>query len=131
MARIEWVKQMLNNWAMWCRQRDDGGLGYPTRTAFANLGGRGSRAEATVPILAVEAEVTNQAVQSLRISQKHLHDVLMMHYAKGIEIPDVARRLGRVEGTIRKNLEDADFAIARWYQDRKTAAEKRADACTK
>lgn len=126
MARIDWVRQKLENWARWCAQRDDGGTGYPSQTAFARLGGKGSRSEAVIPILSIEAEQTDQAVRSLRLSQSHLYLVLTWHYAQNMTIQRVALRMGKAESTIKRNLEDADHALARWFNDRKAAAEARA-----
>ncbi len=119
MARIEWVRQRLEEWSRWCMQKDSGGLGYPSQTAFARLGGKGSRAESVVPTISIQASETNDAVDSLKVSQPHLFDVLTMIYAKGLPRHLVAKRLSKAESTVKRNLEDADHAIARWLGERK------------
>lgn len=118
MARIEWVRARLENWSRWCAQQENSGLGYPTQTAFARLGGKGRRSETTIPVLAIEAAETDQAVRSLQLTQSHLYQVLTLVYAKNLPRHMVATKLCRHESTIKKNLEDADHAIARWLRDR-------------
>lgn len=121
MARIEWVRARLENWARWCAQQDGGGLGYPSQTAFARLGGKGSRSEAVVPISSLDASEIDSAVKSLRLTQDHLYKVLTLTYAQGLPRHLVARKMGRAESTISANLEAGDRAIARWLQDKREA----------
>lgn len=121
MACIEWVRHRLENWARWCQQQDSNGLGYPTQAAFVRLGGRSGRSEATIPTDNIAANETDQAVKSLQGVQSHLYLVLTLHYAQGLPRHLVAKRMARSERTIRQNLEDADYALARWFEDRKHA----------
>lgn len=115
MARIDWVRMQLENWARWCTSQDRGGLGYPSQAAFAKLGGHGRRAEASIPLLSLQAEQTDRAVQSLRQPHPHLYLVLQLHYAKGLPRHQVAQRMARTEDTVKRNLEEADHALARWF----------------
>lgn len=127
MARIEWVRDRLENWARWCAMQDGGGLGYPKQAAFARLGGRARRAESVIPISSIDAEVTDQAVSSLRGTRSHLYLVLQLVYAKGLPRHLVARRMARTEDTVKRNLEEADQALARWFEDRQ-AKRRQAEA---
>lgn len=126
MARIEWVRMKLENWARWCAQQDSGGLGYPSQCSFTRLGGKGSRAEAVVPTISIDAAETDVAVKSLRLTQSHLYLVLTLHYAQGLPRHMVARKLHRAESTVKRNLEDADHALARWFTERKETRESMA-----
>ena len=128
MARIEWVRARLENWAAWCQQQADGGLGYPKQSAFAVLGGRGRRSDGAIPVLAIEAAETDQAVRSLRFTQSHLYQMLVLHYALGLPRHQVAARMGRADATIKRQLEDADHAVARWLQDRQRQRQEMANA---
>ncbi len=121
MARIEWVRHKLENWGRWCQMQADGGLGYPKQSAFARLGGRGSRAEAVIPVTAIDASEVDQAVNALRLSQSHLYKVLTLTYAQGLPRHLVAKKLARAESTVQRNLEDADHALARWFTERAEA----------
>ena len=122
MARIEWVKRRLENWAKWCAMQETGALGYPRQSTFARLAiPSGAEASASVPIMALDASEIDDAVQSLRFTQSHLHMVLNLTYAKGLPRHQVAKRMARAESTISANLEAADRAIARWLDDKRDA----------
>lgn len=125
MARIDWVRMRLENWARWCSSQERGGLGYPSQSAFAKLGGRARRAEAAIPLLSLDAEETDRAVRSLRGTHSHLFLVLQLLYARGLPRDQVARRLARTEDTIKRNLEEADHALARWFADQEQGREAR------
>lgn len=114
MARIEWVKHRLENWARWCQQSESGSLGYPKQSAFTRLGSSGGRNEGALPISDLEASETDDAVKSLQFTQSHLYEAVTLTYAKGLPRHLVAKRMCRGESTISKNLEDADHALKRW-----------------
>jgi hypothetical protein len=118
MARIEYIRYRLENWARWCARRDAGALGFPTTNVLARMAGKGTRAEAVIPTDHIEAAETNDAVESLKLSRSHLYLVLTLHYAQGRPIHQVAQRMARAESTIKRNLEDADAALQQWLQDR-------------
>lgn len=105
-------------------QQDCGGLGYPKQSAFARLGGsRDTSGESYVPVNSIEASETNEAVDSLKMTQSHLYLVLTLTYAQCLPRHLVAKRMCRAESTVKRNLEDADHAVARWLDDRKLARE--------
>lgn len=122
MARLEWVKHRLEEWARWCQQSESGALGYPSQSAFARMGPSSGRNESAVPMIALQASETDDAVKSLQFTQSHLYMALYFTYAKGLPRHQVARKMGRAESTINKNLEDADRALARWFDDKKIIA---------
>jgi hypothetical protein len=129
MARIDWVKQRLENWAKWCRQSEAGALGYPRQSTFVRMGvPTGRSTDSAVPISSIDASEIDDAVRSLQFTQSHLHQVLTLTYAKGLPRHLVAKRMCRAESTISKNLEDADFAIKRWLDDKLNAAARLKDA---
>lgn len=118
MARIEWVKQRLENWARWSQQSESGALGYPKQSAFARMGPSGGRNEGMVPVSDLEASETDDAVKSMQFTQSHLYLVLLLTYARALPRHVVARRLCKAESTVSRNLEDADRVIARWLDDK-------------
>ncbi len=120
MARIEWVKSRLENWARWCAQQEVGALGYPRQTTFARLSAPAG-GSSSVPIMALDASEIDDAVQSLRYTQPHLHLVLLLTYVNGLPRHQVAKRMGKAESTVSANLEAADRAIARWLDDKRQA----------
>lgn len=121
MARIEWVKQRLENWARWSQQSESGALGYPKQSAFARMGPSGGRNEGMVPVSDLEASETDDAVKSMQFTQSHLYLVLLLTYARALPRHVVARRLCKAESTVSRNLEDADRVIARWLDDKQIA----------
>ena len=138
MARIEWVRQRLENWALW-HERDGGGsLGYASQSSFLSEAAETSRYRvSTVPVDDVEASVTNEAVESLRPDRAHLYRALELMYLKGAGIKETARAMARAESTVHAQLGQADAYLAQWFTDRKRrlgeqlAARKRAEAMAK
>ena len=118
MARIAWVKQHLENWGRWSQQRESGALGYPKQSAFARLTPSAGFNEAVIPVSDLDASETDEAVKSLQFRQSHLYIVLLLTYVKSLPCHQVAQRMCRAESTVKRNLEDADRAIARWLDDK-------------
>lgn len=125
MARIEWVRHRLEEWARWSQQSESGALGFPTSSPFARMGPSTGLRESNVPTNALSASETNEAVQSLQLTQSHLYLAVSLTYAKGLPRHLVAKKMGRAESTISRNLEDADRVLARWFEDRQQAKQKR------
>lgn len=128
MARIEHIKQRLNNWAMWRARRDAHGLGFATRNMLANWmasAGEVSRysREATMPVLHLEAEETDEAVEAMRLGKGHLHVTLMCMYVKDLGVAGTARQMRRQPSTVHAQLEQADRWIDAWLQAKREAKE--------
>lgn len=121
MARIEGIRLRLENWSRWHIKRESGALGFPTRSSITRLMPPAGSAEAVIPVDDCEASETDQAVQSLKQSKRHLYDVLWTYYIDNRPIKDVAQRLGKAESSVKANLGDADHAIQRWLVDRHAA----------
>lgn len=120
MARIEWVKHRLNNWALWKDRESRCGLGYATQSVLLTEAVDRYR-EAQLPVDDVDAEVTNQAVESLRDGKQHLYMTLQFIYVKGIGIKMTARMMARAESTIKANLDSADHSLSEWFNARAEA----------
>ena len=116
MARVDWVRQRLESWGRWARERESGALGYPKKSSFLRVGS-GARASSQV-LSDGDDSVTDSAVQALRYSQPHLHKTLHHYYVQAHEIKRVAVIMGRAESTIKAHLEAADHAIAIWFRAR-------------
>ena len=121
MARIRWVQQRLDNWAVWSRTRESGALGYPRQSAFVRLAPSGSAWGATIPTDSLDAALTDQAVQSLRFTHDHLWLTLKVHYVEGLEIYRVAKQLAVAQSTVKLRLETADVKLAEWFHAREQA----------
>jgi hypothetical protein len=114
MARIEWIKHRLNNWALWKVRGDSGGLGFATSSIFLANRVDSSR-DAPLPVDDVDATKTDQAVESLKPDKLHLYTTLQLYYVKGIGIRGTARTMGKAESTIKANLDQADHALSAWF----------------
>ena len=126
MARIEWIKLRLNNWALWKARDAGGGLGFATRSALLREPSGGYR-ESIIPIDETDASLTNQAVESLKPARTQLWDALQCIYIKDTGIKGAALRLGKAESTIKAQLDQADHALSAWFGER---AEKKKSLST-
>lgn len=127
MARIDWVQTRLLNWARWYTTMTAGGLGYSTQAAFLSEAvDCDGRNDAHIPIDEVEAGVTNEAVEALKLGHGHLHQTLRLYYLKGIGIKGTAAAMRRAESTIKAQLAQADGLLATWFAARKRRMESEA-----
>lgn len=130
MARIEWVRHRLENWARWSARRGTGGLGYPKQTTFARLVASGGGNDG-IPVSELEASETDDAVRALQLSKSHLYLTLDLHYAQALSIDKVSRRLHKAPSTIKRHLEDGDRAIAEWLDAKREAQRKARELSSK
>lgn len=128
MARIEWVRHRLEEWARWSQQSEAGCLGFPSASPFARMGPSTGVRESRVPVNSLAASEMDDAVSSLKLTQSHLHLVLVLTYAKGLPRDQVAKRMARAESTISSNLSAADRALARWLDDKAAIKQAAADS---
>lgn len=119
MARIEWVKQRLENWALWKARESGGGLGFSSTTSFLHEVDSSRYREAKIPIDEVDASVTDQGVELLKLGNGHLYETLHLVYIAGVGIRATAARMCRAESTIKSHLDQADHRLASWFLERK------------
>lgn len=133
MARIEWVRLRLNNWALWKARETSGGLGWKTQAAYLTQVVDGGYRESAVPVDDVDGGVTDQAVESLKPTRPELYDTLhvvyVSHpaYVESAPRTAQARLLGCSENTVSARLAQADRMLAAWFTDRqeRQAAQKK------
>ncbi|MFZ3141158.1 hypothetical protein [Polaromonas sp.] len=123
MARIEWVRQRLHNWALYKEHESRGGLGFATQSVLLSESSSGYR-ESIVPVDDVDAALTNQAVESLRPAREHLYLTLHCIYIRDMGIKGTARHTCKAESTVHSHLDQADIALSAWFGER-AAAKKR------
>lgn len=119
MARIEWVRFRLENWARWHAQQRSHGLGYPSQSAFARHARPSGGWDNVIPINDVDAAETDRAVASLRLTKSHLYLTLHHIYVDGWGIKRTAHVLRKAESTVKSHLDQADHALSAWFEDRK------------
>jgi hypothetical protein len=128
MARVEWIKQRLDNWARWKDREKGSGLGFYSQSAFLRMAvdGGGFR-DASIPVDDVEASKTDRAVQALRGPFPHLHRTIELIYLEDTGVPECARQLCRAVSTVHANLALADLQIATYLRQLAEEAEQRAE----
>lgn len=114
MARIEWVKYRLSNWALWKVRESSGGMGFATVSVLLANRVDESR-DSPLPVDEIDAGKTNLAVESLKPTQEHLYHTLHCIYIEGAGIKMSARILGCAESTVKARLDQADHAISAWF----------------
>jgi Phage antitermination protein Q len=117
MARIEYIKHRLNNWALWRAREAAGGLGFATRSVLLSEPASGYR-ESKMPIDDTDASITNEAVESLKLPKPHLYQTLQAIYIQDAGAKAAASRLGKAPSTISAHLEQSDAYLSIWFRAR-------------
>lgn len=122
MARIEEIKQRLENWSRWVNSDKHLAKGYPSQSTFYRLMSKAGICEAQLNILVDEAIEIDAAVLSLKFHKSHLYKVVTLTYAKNWPRHKVALEMKRAESTISQNLCDADKSIEMWLENKKESS---------
>jgi hypothetical protein len=128
-ARIEWVKARLDNWARWVTQRDSGGTGYPKQSAFARAAGSATSTDtAVIPIDDIDASRTHDVVERLHWERQELWLTLQCHYIgspwakanrrRPMSTDEAAGLMSITRRTVQARLELADAVLAGMLQQR-------------
>ena len=126
MARIDWVKQRLDNWALWKEREARGGMGFYRTTSFLRLAVDRSHHDALLSSVDdVEAQETDRAVSSLLAGHPQVHRTIVLIYVEDKGIRTTALMLGRAESTVKANLERGDHLLAAWRRERADEKEQR------
>lgn len=118
MARIEWVKHRLHNWALWKVSEASGGMGFASQSAFLNDAPGETRPEARIPVDEIDASITDEAVETLKLPRPQLYRTLYCIYPKGMGIKGTARECLCGESTIKAHLDTADNVLSVWFRER-------------
>lgn len=118
MARLEWVKQRLVNWALWKARNEGGGLGFATQSVLLSEASDTRYAGNIIPVLEMDGEQTNCAVESLKQDRPRLYQTLYAIYIDNLGIKRAAREMGLAESTVKGLLDAADHALSAWFGDK-------------
>ncbi|MBV7427290.1 MULTISPECIES: hypothetical protein [unclassified Acidovorax] len=128
MARLEHIRQRLEEWAIWKTRDEAGARGYASSSVLNSITtcySRGSYNGMLIPVFEERSAETDQAVESLKLTRSHLYATLDYIYLKELGIPMTALKMRRAQSTIKAQLESADHAIAEFLENKATEAEKR------
>lgn len=124
MARIKWVQQRLENWAIWASR---GGSGYARESVLASwtsdVWSRGRYSSgALIPAFEEDALEIDRAISSFKDTRPQLAAALVLVYIQNFGVLEAAHRARVDPSTMHARLGQADQAIAMWLEDR--AAER-------
>lgn len=128
MARIERIKQRLDNWALWKARMLSGGTGWATRSVLdidCGVFNRGSYNGAMIPAFDEDAQEIDAAIKAIGTARPHLVQTLDYIYLRDFGVKMAAVRLGCAEATVHARLGQADAAIDMWLSDQAKAKDQR------
>lgn len=122
MARIQWVKDRLDNWARWVVQRTAGASGYPKAASFTReMGASSSTDSMMIPVNDIEARQTHDVIEGLRVLHSGLWLVVQCRYVgdpqarpskrRPLATSEIAARMSVCARAVQRQLEDADMVI--------------------
>ena len=117
MARLEHVVWRLRNWERWKVSMNGNGLGFARQSAFLydrNLSDR----ELRVPVDEVEASITNDAVEALKVPRPRVYEVLQLVYPFGLGPNGASKRMGCAVSNVHALLGVGDRLISAWLTER-------------
>lgn len=127
MARLEHIKQRLENWAIWASR--GAGLGFKSQSVLASeTWSRGSYNHMPIPVREEEAWETEKAVLALKLSKSHLFLTVVHIYLHDLGIRETAKRMNRAQSTIKAQLDQTDHAIEAWLVEQMEEAERKRTA---
>lgn len=131
MKRVEGMHEQLVNWARWLSDGNGVGTGYPRASTYCRdyVDRYHGPVESTIPIDAVQANKMHEAIQSLQLTQSHLHLVIVHHYQHAREIKQVAQRMLKSPATVKLYLAQADEALQAWLR-KDSRGKRRLDGAT-
>lgn len=116
MARIEYIKHRLDNWALWKARERGGGLGYATTSVLLmDRVDQSREINLYSTIDETDAALTNAAVESLKPTRPQLYERIYWIYIDDLGIRGAARRGQCAESTIKASLDQADHALQAWF----------------
>jgi hypothetical protein len=118
MARIEWVKNRLENWALWAAAERSGGLGFASQSALLRTGPVEQTRESRVPIDEIDASITDEAVSSLIATHRDYHQTVVGYHINGLSAIGLAGAMGIGVATVHSRLASSDRLLAAWFSAR-------------
>lgn len=126
---IEYINGRMVEWAKWCKRRDDGGLGYPTRSSYCSLVQVHSTSGPSCRIAEAEAALEIEGIMvAMRGTKPKQYDVAYWFYLAGsLTVKRIAQELRCSEVTVYNRLHALHLAVKEALEDIDIAAADRAD----
>jgi hypothetical protein len=129
MARVDWIEERLQNWALWKVARGAGQMGYAQADLGGANGGRSGYVTAAVPILDAEAAATDDAVG--RLNPRGLYLTVLTFYCEPGGHKEKAAKLFCSVAAMYARVDPAHRQLADHFlaqQDRQKAERARVEA---
>lgn len=126
---IEYINKRLNEWSIWCKRRDDGGMGYPSKSNYCSLvqiHGAGGAGPITEAAAAMEIEGIIIKIRQSRPEQYHV--AYWFYLAGSMTVKRIAQELKCSEVTIYNRLHALHLAVMDGLHDLEIEAQDRAEA---
>ena len=126
---IDYINKRLIDWSIWCKRRDDGGLGYPSKSNYCSLVQiHGGAAAGPITETAAQEEIET-IICVIRKAKPAQFDVAYWFYLAGnLTGKRIADELKCAERTAYTRLHALHLAVMDALQDAEIAAQDRADA---
>ena len=124
---IEYINKRMIDWAIWCKRRDDGGLGYPSKSNYCELIQiHGDRTAGPIADGAAALEIEGIIV-TIRKTAPAQYDVAFWFYLAGsMTVRRIAQELKCSEVTVYNRLHALHLAVMEALQDIDIASQDRA-----
>jgi hypothetical protein len=123
---IEYINKRLIEWSIWCKRRDDGGMGYPSKSNYCNLvqiHGAGGAGPITDAAAALEIEGIMIAIRQRSQAQ---YEVAYWFYLTGaMTVKRIAQELHCSEVAVYNRLHALHLAVMDALHDIEIAAQDR------
>lgn len=126
---IEYINKRLIDWSTWCKRRDDGGLGYPSKSNYCALvqihGGAGA---GPITETAAQEEIETVIVR-IRAKAPQQFEVAQWFYLAGnMTVKRIASELRCSEVTVYNRLHALHVVVMDGLHDLEIEAQDRAAA---
>ncbi len=125
---IEYINKRLNEWSIWCKRREDGGMGYPSKSSYCNLVQiRGASGAGPITEAAAAMEIEGIIIK-IRQERPAQYDVAFWFYLAGsMTVKRIAQELRCSEVTVYNRLHALHVAVMDGLHDLEIDAQDRAD----
>lgn len=126
---IEYINKRLIEWSTWCKRRDDGGLGYPSKSNYCSLvqihGGAGA---GPITETAAQEEIEMVIVRIRGKSPQQFEVAQWFYLAGSLTVKRIANELRCSEVTVYNRLHALHVAVMDGLHDLEIEAQDRVEA---
>jgi hypothetical protein len=128
MAKLQWMRDRVENWAAWRVRRNSGGVGRYAAMTYEDPAQRGTDPYADAPVKPHEEDAWEiDAAMRVVLVSTELRATIECHYLSRYTEAEKLRRLCVAKSTLHDRLDRVDRLLVRYFSDRHAqAAQERA-----